>query len=165
MVDEGAPLARPFQGKQLLGALGGRSITSNEASRRSLMKQAQRNQFPIYIANDQDIQDSSHDNGCAASPSSLSCSATSKHILRDLRPTACWLLSQQHPILVSMTSPRRCPLHNLGRGESHGMSGWQRAQHRSRLLSASSKFSTKYRAPDVRHMPKPSAASFRAATM
>lgn len=91
MVSAGAPLAEPFKGKRLLGALAGHSITRNTQARQNLLEEASRLDIPILLSNGMGF---SSGDGCSKSPSGPNCCASSsskpkRHVLSTWLPSGC----------------------------------------------------------------------------
>ena len=72
LADEGVAAVRPFKGKRLMGALCGKTVTTNTADRKKMQELCEQEELEVWLPNGEDIYAR---DGCIASVSAPTCSA------------------------------------------------------------------------------------------
>ena len=72
LADEGVAAVRPFKGKRLMGALCGKTVTTNTADRKKMQELCEQEELEIWLPNGEDFDAG---DGCIASVSAPTCSA------------------------------------------------------------------------------------------
>ena len=110
LVEEGVDAVQPFQGRRLMGALCGKTVTTNPANHRQMVELCEQHELKIWLpsGDDFDVGD-----GCVISPGAATCSALAQPANRSISssrslPRQQWQSSRflsRRPIWLACSRP------------------------------------------------------------